>query len=88
MREIKCRKCGHEEKIYVNHEEKTVSTYSRKDSFYCKSCELLSVIDTTNEKFFCKNCHSQNLTKFFSENKVKCPKCGNKMFDAISKIDF
>jgi hypothetical protein len=81
VKDIQCRFCNHVENIYINIEEKYPDgSYSRKDTFFCKSCDQLSTINTVKEKFVCKNCHSSNITKFFSDSQVKCPKCGKKGF--------
>ncbi len=87
-RNIKCRKCENAETIYVNEETINVGTYSRMNTFLCKGCEQLNTINTVNEKVVCKNCKSNDLVKFFSENKIKCAKCGNKAFDATTGVEF
>lgn len=88
IRDIRCRKCGNIENVYVNVEEKGVGNYSRKDTFFCRNCDQLSTIDTVSQKVQCKNCRAVELTKLFSVAKVKCPKCGNKSFDATTGVEF
>ena len=80
VRDVQCKKCSHIENIYINVEEGEVGNYSLKNTFFCKNCEQLSTLNTIKEKYACKNCHSSELSKYFSEDKIKCPKCGSKAF--------
>lgn len=87
-RNIKCRKCGNIETLYIDEELVGTGIFSRKNTFFCKNCEQLSTINTVNEKVVCRNCRSNDLVKFFPESKVKCAKCGNKAFDSTTGVDF
>ena len=87
-RNIKCRKCSNVEEICVDEETVWVGNYSRLNTFLCRKCEQLSTINTVNERLLCRKCNSADLTKFFSENKIKCPVCGCKEFDATTGVDF
>ncbi|HME87447.1 MAG TPA: hypothetical protein VKE88_03480 [Candidatus Nanoarchaeia archaeon] len=88
IREMKCRKCGEQEKVYLDVESHDgPGTYKRQNTFFCKDCDHLSTVNTVSEALKCKHCRSSNLTKFFSESKVKCNKCGVQGFDIIKDVN-
>lgn len=89
IKDITCKKCGNNEQVYVEVEQQLgPGKFSFQNSFYCKSCDKLSVIDSVKERLWCKHCHSGDITKFFPMNKVRCSKCGQQAFNPIAGVEF
>ena len=88
IREMECRKCSAKEQVYLDVEGKNdAGTYVRQNTFFCKDCDRLSTINTVKEPLTCKHCRSKEVTKFFSEGKVKCSKCGMQGFDMLRDVE-
>ena len=83
-KELKCKKCGHVEKVIVESETKTgPGGFSIVNTFMCRDCDRLTTLDTVKQKLYCQYCKSSNLTKFFPETRVKCSKCGTQGFGGL-----
>jgi DNA-directed RNA polymerase subunit RPC12/RpoP len=79
---LKCKKCGLVRDIVI-----LVDQYGdvNNNTYFCKDCKDLSIIDIYHEKLVCKNCKSTNITEDKSE--YKCIKCGKKEFDRIEEVE-
>ncbi|MBD3249426.1 hypothetical protein GF336_05250 [Candidatus Woesearchaeota archaeon] len=85
IKTYRCKKCGNQKQVKLAVEgNNTEGKPYLHDTFFCKDCSNLSIIDVVNEKMRCKKCMSKNITKDWNLKDLRCDKCGGE-FELIQK---